>query len=283
MGPLSTLLAWSVRNAPPVAVPDARRHLAVYCVEACDSTGDLELELDRRARKRRRLPRAASTAAYTVDVLPIGAYGTSAPDSTEFLLVTFAGPTAGAERRRVAWDAEVAAWARAEGGLIHDLDTGRIEDAEAFTARQHLVDFVGLQWDEDRVVTRGLRALGLHELVVEGVPEALAGEVSTVLVWLAADMLDEPGPYETRTLGLDDLDQDLVIWIAQSIWYEDDPGVIEAGSRQGTVRLSNATPRSHDPAPPLLEVDLGDMPTWLDETLGRGTLEETPWEDPVSD
>ncbi|MCP4808624.1 MAG: hypothetical protein GY913_08360 [Proteobacteria bacterium] len=285
MSPLSTLLAWSVRNAPPVAVPDARRHLAVTCVEACESTADLTLELDRRARKRGRLPRTASTEVYTLDVLPNGMYGIWADSGSEFLLVTLAGPTVGSETRTHAWEEQIAAWAEAEGGLIHDLDTHRVESASDFLGRSHPVDRMALDWSEDgtRVVTRGLRIFGLHELVVEDVPEGLGQELSTVLAWLVADMLDERGPHESRTLTLEDLDAETAAWVAQAIWYEDDPGVVQAGTREGVVRLSNAVPGETDPAPPVLTVDFGTagLIAWLDVVLGKGTLEpDDPWESP---
>lgn len=287
MTPLSMLLAWSARNAPPVAVPDARRHLAVLCVEQCDSTLDLEVELDRRARQRRRLPRRASAASYTLQVLPIGVYGVWDDTASEFLLVSLAGPTSGAVARTDGWDAQIADYAEAEGGAIHDLDTGRVEDASSFRERTHLADHLALDWSEDgtRVVTRGLRALGVHEVVVEDVPPALGAELSTVLVWLAADMLDERGPYETRTLNLDDLDQDLAGWVAMSIWYEDDPGVLQIGSRTGSISFQNARAVEGDPEPPVLIAQFGDagLAAWLDEVLGRGSLQdESPWEEPVS-
>ncbi|HJN78086.1 MAG TPA: hypothetical protein QGF58_29500 [Myxococcota bacterium] len=271
---MSWLIAMSLRNAPPVAVPDARRHLAVWCEPTCEDVGDLREALG----AARRLPRRATTSVVTVEVLPAGFLGETedvGAGSDEVVVVRFAGPVPGASSRVSRVEQRVFDWA--SGRMVEDLDVGVIleEPPASLESRVHL------QWSEDgtRVVTRGLRGIGLHDYTVANVPPELAPEVGTVLVWLAAHELDDPRPYDERTLRVEEIGStELRDWLAAAVWKSNDLGVIQAGTGEGRVSLRNFVPLEGDPVGPLLEVgfegeyaDPATLASWLDRVYGTGS------------
>lgn len=271
---MSWLIAMSLQNAPPVAVPDARRHLAVWCTPTCDDVSALEDAVG----ASRRLPRRASTNVVTVDLVPAGFL--VAPDalsevSEEAVVIRFAGPVPGADARVSKLEAAVFDWAAERS--VEDLDVGVVLAAPPASLEER----VHLQWSEDgtRVVTTGLRGIGLHDYTVANVPPELAPEVGTVLVWLAAHELEDPRPYDVRTLRVEEVkDAHLQDWLSAAVWNSNDLGVIEAGTGEGRVALRNFVPLDGDPRGPLLEVgfdeqyaDPATLAEWLDRVYGTGS------------
>jgi len=275
---MNWLVALSVQNAPPVSVPDARRSLAVWCVPDCSDVDALVDSLDARVR----LPRRATTSHAAVGLHPAGwIVPPEGVTADEVVVVRFASPVPGAEPRVERFEAAVFEWAGARP--IEDLDTGRMLTRPP----EDLADRVVLDWSGDRVVTRGLRGVGVHDLTVANVPEELAAELGTVLVWLAAHALEDPRPYESRTLRVEEIeDAQLQAWLTAAVWKSNDEGVLQPGTGEGRVELRNFVPREGDPAGPLLEVgfegewaDPDSLAVWLDRVYGTGlspTSESSP-------
>ena len=101
-------------------------------------------------------------------------------------------------------------FAEAVGGVPEDVATGEVYSREAWSALR--IDALGaeimlyeqftLLWspEGDRVVTQGLRKLGLHELAMTGVSVELAGDVITTLSLIAT--LEHEGKTLDRNVSL---------------------------------------------------------------------------------
>ncbi len=199
--------------------PDARFALALYCDPTCSDDVLNRLEEDLASIQGRsgfpatitrpgRIMGIADTAFGIPDQDVIDAYGVgvdrpeSLARSEQVVLAWFAAPVSGALPALTTAHGAFARAAAASGGWIEDLDTQQIFGAAAWTARDparlapgaadpaplddwFVIDGAPVDAaDPDgpiRLVTRGLRRVGLPDLVVESIDPGLAGDVSTVL------------------------------------------------------------------------------------------------------
>lgn len=188
--------------APPAAPPDARGAFALYCASSC---GEPVVE---GASPGSRLPRQARRFRTTTGRWSAGAFGTPGAEelswlgrgevagldeAQELVILSWAGPVAGAPARTLAVGEALLAAAGTEAAWIEDLDTGLVYDTATFDRaldglRRSPLDTSSLsvvRSEEDRgalvLRTAGLRRLGLPDLVVGGVSEAQEAEVGVAL------------------------------------------------------------------------------------------------------
>jgi len=207
-GLAALILSPQAHAAPPAAPADARGAFAVYCAQTC---GDMALE---GFVQRKRLPSQARLPTMVVSAPPLGSFALPASDTLD---LRGRGDVAGAAG---AQDVRVVRWAGPTedgpalarqvglatipvGAWIEDLDTGFVYDAAALTAaldglEGQPADSSALMSVESRleedgtlsIRSRGLRALGLPDLVVESVSEAREGEVVLAIDAFAQVMLE---------------------------------------------------------------------------------------------
>jgi hypothetical protein len=204
------LVASAAAQAPPPLPPDARFALALFCNPTCDDavvdTLDAGLAAiparsgfpDRVTRPSRIMGMAGSEFGMP-DAAFIEMYGVGVdrPEdlakSQEVLLAWIAAPRESAADTLAVAHSAFAAAAAQSGGWVEDLDTQRVFGAAAWRAldpKGPITDwFVVDAEPEDeadaasplRLVTRGLRRYGDHDLVVEDVAGDAAGDVSFVV------------------------------------------------------------------------------------------------------
>lgn len=288
MSLLSALLTLSTQNAPPVVVPDARATVAIWCPAECpdDQVDALYAALDDQHKMVRRLPRRGATRPVaTLQVLPadawgrwdpgaLGEYGETLTDadrdvlakSPEVVVFSIAiDPMGDAQAKNQRANLAALNFAEAVGGVPEDVATGEVYSREAWAAMR--VDALGpeimlyeqftLLWspEGDRVVTQGLRKLGLHELAISGVSPELAGDVITTLALIAA--LEREGKTLDRNVtlrisevqGLPDRSY-LEAWL---VWPGQEQGG-QAGTGEAQVTLRNRVPGPGEPPGPILEL-----------------------------
>jgi uncharacterized protein YegJ (DUF2314 family) len=201
---LPLLAAATALSAPPTFVPDARFGLALYCDPSCtdETIQALEDALGPIPRKRR-LPRTAREPVRSMGLLTIEDFGRPHLEtlgaladgvgeegaallerSQEVLVVSFAAPRVRAsELYAVAYPAFLAA--SQQGGVVEELDTGRLFDAASLVEHSERITLAPLDTSaffvlqatgeegeaEGEIETVGLRALGLHELRAESLRE----------------------------------------------------------------------------------------------------------------
>jgi len=189
-------LATPLLAAPPTSIPDARFGLALYCDPSCDPTLVAALDEALQAvESRRRAPRKAESASRVMgmaavsefelpdlEVLGSLAAGVSAEGratlagSQEVLVASFAAPRDEVRSLMSLAYPAFAELAIASGGVVEELNTGRLFDGSSLQAhgREVLAEpldattlfIVEVLEDEADVELRtsGLRALGLHEM-----------------------------------------------------------------------------------------------------------------------
>ncbi len=210
------LVAHAAAQAPPPLSPDARFALALFCNPTCpeevvDALDDGLAPIAAKsgfpdsAERPIRVMGIAGADFGIPDAAFVELYGTGVdrPEelakSEEVLLAWIAGPREEAVQTLAVAHAAFAAAAKKSGGWVEDLDTQRLYGADAWAAldpKGPVTDWFVVDAEpqdaEDpegplRLVTRGLRRYGDHELVVETVPADAAGDVSFVINAIAED------------------------------------------------------------------------------------------------
>jgi hypothetical protein len=235
---LTSLFAPPALAVPPRFVPDARFSLALYCSPTC-ATADLDAFDAALAsmRSKRRTPRVVRRPTRVMGLLPTEVFGRPDPEvlgglteglsergraalaaSEQVVIVEFSAPLAEALPTLRAAGSAFATLARASGGVVEELETSRLFDAEAFAARQALaladpvdtslffvidsqVVVLGELAEQEDVMalsTRGLRALGLQDLVVPMVWESEVADYAALLN-ATAQIAFEAGGLRSRT------------------------------------------------------------------------------------
>lgn len=304
------LLAALSANSPPVLVPDARFSVAVWCLPTCEETAveNLRTRLGKDFTIRRVLPRRqASGPVISIRELDAASYGlyppelldtvapslddatrAKLPDAQQVLLIAGAAPGGPKFHNRLArLNRAVGEMARSQGAVVEDVDTREIYSVDAWIALRAdalagdtplLWEQIALQWSEDgdRVVTLGLRKLGLHELSMRGLDPSLADDVLATLV-LAASTEWQHDFYDNQVeLSVDALTNEAArYWLGE--WMVSNPGVEgRAGSGRAWVTVRNAVPWPGDPPGPILELSFGDsadpqsVASAMDELWGYG-------------
>jgi len=215
--------------APPSWIPDARFSLALYCDPSCgDEVIDALDQALGQVESRRRLPSTAKEPLRVMglttaddfgrpDVALLGslADGVSAEDeaalaaSQEVLVANFASPQSRIqELTSLAWTAFLAQ-ATAHGGVVEELETGRLYGVQALEDRaaqlgtepldvsSFLVLEVSGEEDQLALSTLGLGSLGLHELQLQGLAEDQLDD-HAALVNAVAQLAWEQGGLSSR-------------------------------------------------------------------------------------
>ncbi|MCB9745043.1 MAG: hypothetical protein H6740_20815 [Alphaproteobacteria bacterium] len=310
MSVLRSVLALSMANSPPAEVPDARGAVAIWCAPTCpaEQVETLRTELAEDFVIRRWYPwREATSARATVEVIDAAAWTYGLPNaegrdlsrlpaealptleaSQELVLVRWALPKREGPLLRARQVARAAKrFSAATGALVEDVDTLQVFDLDGWTeARAQALkpeepqtwELFSLDWSPDgtRVVTRGLRKLGLHDLVVEGVDSSFADDVAVTLVLVAQTELENGTPHRYTLLGVESLQNAAVKeWLRGWRVYADDPGAAAVGTGSVNLELRNVPPWPGDPSGPLLQIGpsgkLDDPQAWaslLDEVWG---------------
>lgn len=228
----AVLLAMAAAQAaPPGWVPDARFTLALYCPQTCEESTleafDASLDevrprtwLPRSARYPMRLMGLEETSSWglpEVDALGSLADALSAEGeqvlngSQEVVAVTLATPQEYAvEVLRLGYDA-MAEVAAASGGVVEEVSTGRLFDADAFADHAEalgqdpfdtsLVYILEPVEDDDgtlSLLSQGLRALGQHELRMTDVAEDRLADMAAVLNGFAQVVYEQGGELDSR-------------------------------------------------------------------------------------
>lgn len=238
MALLDALLTLGQGNAPPVAVPDARAEVAIWCSPTCapEAVDALRAELGRLFTVRPLLPSRPVTApralVKTVDADTFGRWTGEALDlaggtlgaedrarldgSAEVVVVSTACPTGGLALACLRTLNQAAlGLAQSQGGLVEDISTREVYSLAAWEALRVkalaeevlLAEQFTILWsaEGDRATTLGLRKLGLHELSLGGINPELADDALATLTLLAAWDLDGK-PLNRHTLvGVDSL------------------------------------------------------------------------------
>ncbi len=295
-------LSLEAAAAPAVAPKDARGSFAVYCEAVC---GPISLPgwevVDN-------LPEAASKPSYTTalygtdfgmpDAATLAAWGignvAGAADAKAVVVVSWAGPKEGAAARV----AEVGQALVGVGPWFEDLDTGRFFDAPEL--RGALQSYAGgtpdvtalmtIEMSEHaegtptRLVTRGLRKVGVADLVMSNVSSMDEAAMVTA-VNATAQTIYEQGVAPTLPI-------DATAFRSRAV-ADDSCGI------QGKVDLAEAKRQSGDPEGPLTEVvfdgkigaceptsattpsatdidaNQGMVMLWVDDPKGDGGAERT--------
>jgi hypothetical protein len=253
------VLSFSLRAAaaPAVAPSDARGSFAVYCESVC---GPINLPGWEVVDK---LPEGATTPSYTSathgtdfgmpDAATLAAWGTGdvggAANAQSVVVVSWAGPKEGAAGRV----AEIGQALVGVGRWFEDLDTGRFFDQPEL--RGALQSYAGSTPDvtalmtiemseheegtPTRLVTRGLRKVGVADLVMSNVSSMDEGAMVTA-VNAVAQVIYEQGVAPTLTINADTFRSRAVA--------DDSCGIV------GKAELSAAKRRGGDPEGPLTDV-----------------------------
>lgn len=310
---LAGLVALLSANSPPVTVPDARFSVAVWCLPTCDDAAiealrarvgdDFELQ--------RVLPRREATRpVLSLRELPAAAWGSWPPESLDTVapsldaaqrealglsqeVVLLAGAAPGGpkfHKRLSRLYRAVGEFAQSQRAVVEDVDTREVYAVDAWMALRAetlggdaplLWEQFTLNWSEDgeRVVTLGLRKLGLHELALRGLRPELADDALATLVLVAQSEWERDFVDNDLTLRVDTIQNPAArAWLSD--WMVTNPGPSgRAGTGQLRVTLRNTPPLDLDPLGPILEVVVDDLAETLDETWGYG--DEAPLAVPV--
>lgn len=286
------LLALLSANSPPVTVPDARFSVAIWCLPTCEDAAvdQLRERLGGDFTIRRSLARRQATGPQltfrVIDAAAYGAYPAEALDqvapslsaearerllrSEEVVLIAGAAPGGPKFHKRLArLYRAVGELAREQQAVLEDIDTREIYSVDAWMALRAdalasdaplLWEQIALLWSDDggRVVTLGLRKLGLHELSMRGLSAALADDALATLVLVAQTEWQKDFHGNTVELRVDAITNDAArYWLYD--WMVTNPGVEgKAGSGQLTATVRNTPPWPDDPRGPILEVIVGD-------------------------
>jgi hypothetical protein len=286
--------------APAVAPKDARGSFAVYCEVVC---GSLSLPGWEVAEK---LPEDASKPSYTTalygtdfgmpDAATLAAWGTGdvagAANAKAVVVVSWAGPRDGAAARV----GEIGQSLVGVGTWFEDLDTGRFFDAPEL--RSALQSYAGSNPDvtalmtiemsehaegtPTRLVTRGLRKVGVADLVMANVSSMDEGAMVTA-VNTVAQTIYEQGVAPTLPIEATALRSRAVADDACGIQGKADLSAAkrQSGDPEGPLtevvfegKVGACEPTSASP-PTDIDVDQGMVMLWVDDPKGDGGSERT--------